>query len=217
MRAYVRPSGGADKSRANVICVFGRGRPHSHGAFSERNAGQACGSLRSQTVAARRYRAKSPPVERFGATSIGVKPDDNVAAQGRRDCDSTKAKIIRGGRMPPLPIDDAKMIVRPEGGVNIRKVGQTVVAEVIWKVVGIDPTKRDSDTMARSGSSVSQQMKYTLSWAYTVSGGGGTGPSRSPRDQLSEQASDAEVARLRKKNADLKEMVIKMSQRNDRD
>lgn len=49
--------------------------------------------------------------------------------------------------MPPLPKEDAKIIIRPMGGLNISKVGPIVVAEAIWNAVGIDPAKRDSDTM----------------------------------------------------------------------
>ncbi|KAH7945005.1 hypothetical protein HPB49_004742 [Dermacentor silvarum] len=350
-----------------------------------------------QTVAVRRSGAKSAPVERVGGISTGAKPNDNLSAKGRRDRGREKAKIIRGGRMPPLPKEDAKIIVRPMGGLNISKVGPIVVAEAIWNAVGIDPAKRDSDTMcpnfqqnimvvstpcrenatryvrveciavggqqhdvnayeaaphstckgvirgiapcdgpeeldrkivnsknplalgakrikstgtvvvvfdgykvpiklrlvwryarqvyliesewrskspafakgerqlpdiadrsgargssrsrnaspsvtpgrsrspsrersrsrgrsrrrsgsrsvsrARSGSSVGQQMKRksTLSWADRVRGGGETGPSRGPRDPLPEQARDAEIARLQKENADLKEMVKKMA------
>ncbi|KAH7984368.1 hypothetical protein HPB52_019971 [Rhipicephalus sanguineus] len=100
-----------------------------------------------KTVAARRSRAKSAPVERAGAISTGANPNDDVACQGRRDRGRAKAKIIRGGRMPPLPKDDAKIIVRPRGGLNISKVGPTVVAEAIWNAVGIDSATRDSDTM----------------------------------------------------------------------
>ncbi|KAH6931052.1 hypothetical protein HPB50_021991 [Hyalomma asiaticum] len=55
------------------------------------------------TVVARRSRAKSAHAERVAAIPTGVKPDENVAAQGRRDRSSAKAKIIRGARMPPLP------------------------------------------------------------------------------------------------------------------
>ncbi|KAH7970747.1 hypothetical protein HPB49_015018 [Dermacentor silvarum] len=265
-----------------------------------------------QTVAVRRSGAKSAPVERVGGISTGAKPNDNLSAKGRRDRGRAKAKIIRGGRMPPLPKEDAKIIVRPMGGLNISKVGPIVVAEATWNAVGIDPVKRDSDTMcpnfqqnimvvstpcrenatryvrveciavgvnrskspafakgerqlpdiadrsgargssrtrnpspsvtpgrsrspsrersrsrgrsrrrsrsrsvsrARSGSSVGQQMKRksTLSWADRVRGGGETGPSRGPRDPLPEQARDAEIARLQKENADLKEVVRKMA------
>ncbi|KAH7938283.1 hypothetical protein HPB49_022076 [Dermacentor silvarum] len=102
-----------------------------------------------QTVAVRCSGAKSAPVERVGGISTGAKPNDNLSAKGRRDCGRAKVKINRGGRMPPLPKEDAKIIVRPMGGLNISKVGPIVVAEAIWNAVGIVPAKRDSDTMTR--------------------------------------------------------------------
>ncbi|KAH7953035.1 hypothetical protein HPB49_003998 [Dermacentor silvarum] len=66
---------------------------------------------------------------------------------------------------------------------------------------------------AWSGASVGQHIKKesTLSWADRVRGGGKAGPSRGPRDSFPEHARDAEVARLQKENADLKEMVRKMA------
>ncbi|KAH7975516.1 hypothetical protein HPB52_002344 [Rhipicephalus sanguineus] len=100
-----------------------------------------------QTVAARCSRTKSAPVEPAGAISTGANPNEGVAAQGRRDRGTAKAKIIRGGRKPPLPKDDVKIIDRPRGGLNTSKVGPTVVAEVIWYAVAIDSATRDSDTM----------------------------------------------------------------------
>ncbi|KAH6934011.1 hypothetical protein HPB50_019478 [Hyalomma asiaticum] len=74
-------------------------------------------------------------------------------------------------------------------------------------------SKSRSVSRALSGFSVGQQRKRksTLSWADTVSGGSGMGPSRGPRDPLPGHVRDAEVARLRKEDADLKEMVRKMA------
>ncbi|KAH7970557.1 hypothetical protein HPB49_010414 [Dermacentor silvarum] len=89
-----------------------------------------------QTVAVRRSGAKLVPVERVGGILTGAKPNDSLAAKGRRDRGRAKAKIIRGGRMPPLPKEDAKIIVGP-----------IAVTEAIRNAVGIDPAKRDSGTM----------------------------------------------------------------------
>ncbi|KAH7958831.1 hypothetical protein HPB49_005639 [Dermacentor silvarum] len=100
-----------------------------------------------QTIAVRRSGAKTAPVERVGGIPTGAKPNYNLSTKGRRDRGRAKAKIFRGGRMPPLPKEDAKIIVRPMGGLNISKVGPIVVAEATWNAVGIDPAKRDSDTM----------------------------------------------------------------------
>ncbi|KAH7937162.1 hypothetical protein HPB49_008332 [Dermacentor silvarum] len=240
-----------------------------------------------QTVAVRRSGANSAPV---GGISTGAKPNDNLSAKGRRDRGRAKAKIIRGGRMPQLPKEDAKIIVRPMGGLNISKrdsdtmcpnfqqnimVVSTPCRENAIRYVRVEciavggqqhdverqlpdiadrsgapgssrsrnpspsvtpersrsPSRERSRSRgrsrrrsrrrsgsrsvsrARSGSSVGQQMKRksTLSWADRVRGGGETGPSRGPRDPLPEQARDAEIARLQKENADLKEMVRKMA------
>ncbi|KAH6932517.1 hypothetical protein HPB50_006816 [Hyalomma asiaticum] len=45
------------------------------------------------------------------------------------------------------PKTTRRFIVRPRGGLNIRKVGLTVVAEAILNAVGVDPAKRDSDAI----------------------------------------------------------------------
>ncbi|KAH7937511.1 hypothetical protein HPB49_012769 [Dermacentor silvarum] len=55
--------------------------------------------------------------------------------------------LIRGGRMPPLPKEEAKIIVRPRGGLCISKVGPTAVADAIWQAAGLDSATRDTDTM----------------------------------------------------------------------
>ncbi|KAH7968185.1 hypothetical protein HPB52_006436 [Rhipicephalus sanguineus] len=87
-----------------------------------------------QTVAARGSRAKSAPVERAGAISTGANPNDDVAAQGRRDRGRAKAKIIFRVR-------------REDHCQASSRVGPTVVAEAIWNAVGIDSVTRYSDTM----------------------------------------------------------------------
>lgn len=49
--------------------------------------------------------------------------------------------------MPPLPKEEAKIIVRPRGGLCISKVGPTAVADAIWQAAGLDSATRDTDTM----------------------------------------------------------------------
>ncbi|KAH7940931.1 hypothetical protein HPB49_008166 [Dermacentor silvarum] len=49
--------------------------------------------------------------------------------------------------MPPLPKEEAKIIVRPRGGLCISKVGPTAVADTIWQAAGLDSATRDTDTM----------------------------------------------------------------------
>lgn len=49
--------------------------------------------------------------------------------------------------MPPLPKEEAKIIVRPRGGLCVSKVGPTAVADAIWQAAGLDSATRDTDTM----------------------------------------------------------------------
>ncbi|KAL1439189.1 hypothetical protein MTO96_047405 [Rhipicephalus appendiculatus] len=42
------------------------------------------------------------------------------------------SRLRRGGKRPPLPGEETKVVVRPRGGLCISKVGPSVVAEAIW-------------------------------------------------------------------------------------
>ncbi|KAL1483466.1 hypothetical protein MTO96_033165 [Rhipicephalus appendiculatus] len=63
------------------------------------------------------------------------------------DSKDVKRKVLKGSRMPPLPKDETKIVVRPRGGLSIAKAGPTAVAEAIWFAAGIDATEREQDTM----------------------------------------------------------------------
>ncbi|XP_075532482.1 uncharacterized protein LOC142565822 [Dermacentor variabilis] len=49
--------------------------------------------------------------------------------------------------MPPMPKEEAKIVVRPWGGLCISKCGPTAVADAIWQAAGLDSASRDTDTM----------------------------------------------------------------------
>ncbi|KAH7966124.1 hypothetical protein HPB49_013904 [Dermacentor silvarum] len=61
--------------------------------------------------------------------------------------------------MPPLLKEEAKIIVRPRGGLCISKVGPTAVADAIWQAAGLDSATRDTDTMCPNF----QQNKMVIS------------------------------------------------------
>ncbi|KAH7980919.1 hypothetical protein HPB49_020121 [Dermacentor silvarum] len=88
-------------------------------------------------------RGRQPDWRRCGRSSAYAGSN----ARCRPDHAGIKSKIIRGGRMPPLPKEEAKIIVRPRGGLCISKVGPTAVADAIWQAVGLDSVTRDTDTM----------------------------------------------------------------------
>ncbi|KAH7975152.1 hypothetical protein HPB49_024443 [Dermacentor silvarum] len=101
-----------------------------------------------QLVAARRStRRRNAAANQTGADVVEVQPNAGSNARCRRDHAGIKSKIIRGGRMPPLPKEEAKIIVRPRGGLCISKVGPTAVADAIWQAAGLDSATRDTDTM----------------------------------------------------------------------
>ncbi|KAH7959089.1 hypothetical protein HPB49_008155 [Dermacentor silvarum] len=48
-----------------------------------------------------------------------------------------KGKVIKAGRMPRLPKDEMKILVRPQGGLDIVKVGAPTVTAAIFAAAGI--------------------------------------------------------------------------------
>ncbi|KAH7968565.1 hypothetical protein HPB52_009680 [Rhipicephalus sanguineus] len=68
-------------------------------------------------------------------------PNGALKHGGNKPCDSenVKNKIIRASRMPQLPKDDIRIIIRPRGGLNIAKLGPTIVADAIAVSAGISP------------------------------------------------------------------------------
>ncbi|XP_077557322.1 uncharacterized protein LOC144172510 [Haemaphysalis longicornis] len=85
-----------------------------------------------QHVVSRRSSVRNSAINQIGGNVSGLKPNADSNAMGRADRADLKSKIIRGGRMPPLPKEEAKIVVRPRGGLCISKVGPTVVADAIW-------------------------------------------------------------------------------------
>lgn len=76
-------------------------------------------------------------------------PNGALKHGGNKPCDSenVKNKIIRASRMPQLPKDDIRIIIRPRGGLNIAKLGPTIVADAIAVSAGISPVEQHADTL----------------------------------------------------------------------
>ncbi|KAH7933606.1 hypothetical protein HPB49_014335 [Dermacentor silvarum] len=173
-----------------------------------------------QLVAARRStRRRNAAANQTGADVVEVQPNAGSNARCRPDHAGIKSKIIRGGRMPPLPKEEAKIIVRPRGGLCISKVGPTAVADAIWQAAGLDSATRDTDTMCPNfqqnimSASTGCGRQPTLVWADLVrpKPGANTGAAPAPRnDPPPEQARDSEVIRLRKENDDLKNTINRL-------
>lgn len=98
------------------------------------------------TVTRRRSEAKKAGGA-FGAKTPASQTNAEEHTPGRRGFGNVKKNIIRGSKMPPLPREETKVVVRPRGGLCISKVGPSVVAEAIWGAAGLDPDGRNMDTM----------------------------------------------------------------------
>ncbi|KAL1471760.1 hypothetical protein MTO96_039754 [Rhipicephalus appendiculatus] len=88
---------------------------------------------------------------RLGARTRAADPDRlppvTQASRGRKDETRLKNKIIRAGRMTSLPREDTKIVIRPRGGLNIAKVGVTLVADAILAAAGICEEDTLQDTL----------------------------------------------------------------------
>ncbi|KAH7954867.1 hypothetical protein HPB49_022376 [Dermacentor silvarum] len=54
-------------------------------------------------------------------------------------------RVIRASRMPPLPQDNIKIVLRPKGGLNIQKVGPTSVSKALMAAVELNPEQTTED------------------------------------------------------------------------
>ncbi|KAH7966212.1 hypothetical protein HPB49_014498 [Dermacentor silvarum] len=98
-------------------------------------------------ITAAKRRVWKNAAARLCANSSAAHPDGQDALPSRNRYKDAKRKILRGSKMPPLPKDEMKIVVRPRGGLSITNPGPTVVAEAIWAATGISTTEREWDTM----------------------------------------------------------------------
>ncbi|KAH6925372.1 hypothetical protein HPB50_004239 [Hyalomma asiaticum] len=73
-------------------------------------------------------------------------PGGSLASDPRGKPKGAKQRIIRAGKMPHLPTDDTKVVIRPKGGLNISKIGGPAIAAAIFQATGI-PEERAADTI----------------------------------------------------------------------
>ncbi|KAL1436897.1 hypothetical protein MTO96_049289 [Rhipicephalus appendiculatus] len=94
-------------------------------------------TARSRRPAGRRGRNSFPSDSaQTQESSSKPKPKKNV-----------KAQVLKAGRMPPLPKDEIKIILRPKGGLHISKVGSPTVTAAIFDATKITPAESQEDTI----------------------------------------------------------------------
>ncbi|KAH7983148.1 hypothetical protein HPB52_009647 [Rhipicephalus sanguineus] len=77
---------------------------------------------------------ESPGYSSSPTKSIGTKSTTSEAPRGRNRGSNIKTRILHVGRMPQLPMEDTKIVIRPRGGLSIAKTGSTVVADAATRI-----------------------------------------------------------------------------------
>ncbi|KAH6932674.1 hypothetical protein HPB50_008699 [Hyalomma asiaticum] len=75
-------------------------------------------------------------------------PGGSLASDPGEKPKGTKQRIIRAGKMPHLPTDDTKVVIRPKGGLNISKIGGPAIMAAIFQATGIPEEERAADTIS---------------------------------------------------------------------
>ncbi|XP_040358850.1 uncharacterized protein LOC121047576 [Ixodes scapularis] len=77
--------------------------------------------------------------------------DDPPQSQDSRSRSKTrknvKSQVLKAGRMPQLPKNEIKIIVRPKGALNIPKVGSPTVTAAIFQATQLSPEESQDDTI----------------------------------------------------------------------
>ncbi|XP_070393246.1 uncharacterized protein [Dermacentor albipictus] len=94
-----------------------------------------------QSAGARRVGAKTRTAD---TNALSLQPG---ARRGKSGGAALKSRVIRAGRMPSLPRDDIKIVIRPRGGLNISKIGVVTVADAILASAGISQEDLCQDTL----------------------------------------------------------------------
>ncbi|KAH7966138.1 hypothetical protein HPB49_014006 [Dermacentor silvarum] len=84
-----------------------------------------------------------------------TKPNLNVATNVAAYGTTTKAskpvsarkEIIKASRMPLLPQNETKVVIRIRGGLNIAKTGHVEIVQAIQEAAGLETTQCDGDTI----------------------------------------------------------------------
>ncbi|KAH7947659.1 hypothetical protein HPB52_014924 [Rhipicephalus sanguineus] len=58
-----------------------------------------------------------------------------------------KLGVIKASRMPPLPREEIKIVMRPQGGLDILKIGAPTVTSAIFAAAGISTEESMEDTV----------------------------------------------------------------------
>lgn len=92
---------------------------------------------------------RSRPRHREADLTNDIDARTNALGTGQQGAKSrnVKGKVIKAGRMPKLPKEEIKIVVRPQGGLDIVKVGAPTVTVAIFAAAGITAEESAEDTV----------------------------------------------------------------------
>ncbi|KAG0411318.1 hypothetical protein HPB47_011558 [Ixodes persulcatus] len=88
------------------------------------------------------------PDKKRGQTSSHDDPPQSQDSHSRsKTRKNVKSQVLKAGRMPQLPKNEIKIIVRPKGALNIPKVGSPTVTSAIFQATPLSPEESQDDTI----------------------------------------------------------------------
>ncbi|KAH6927906.1 hypothetical protein HPB50_009839 [Hyalomma asiaticum] len=180
-----------------------------------------------KTAGARRSR----PRHREADLANDIDARTNALGTGQQGAKSrdVKGKVIKAGRMPKLPKEEIKVVVRPQGGLDIVKVGAPTVTAAIFAAAGITaegtrlPASPADQTPFQIAIAwpvpVPQQENAQptpapgdkVSWADTIRGTAREGVGKAPKvPEQNQTADNGIIEALRKENSAMRELLQKL-------
>ncbi|KAH7931952.1 hypothetical protein HPB51_029634 [Rhipicephalus microplus] len=83
--------------------------------------------------------------------TVGTEPRIEGTRHGGVRAAKLKGKLLKAGRVPRLPKEKAKVIVRPRGGLNIARMGYPMIASMLVHAPGITVNEAEGDTICLNG------------------------------------------------------------------
>ncbi|KAH7946418.1 hypothetical protein HPB49_024605 [Dermacentor silvarum] len=88
------------------------------------------------------------PDEKCGQNSSREDPPQSQDSRSRsKTRKNVKSQVLKAGRMPQLPKNEIKIIVRPKGELTIPKVGSPTVTAAIFQATQLSPEETQDDTI----------------------------------------------------------------------
>ncbi|CAN8024118.1 unnamed protein product, partial [Ixodes persulcatus] len=95
----------------------------------------------------RTARSCRPDKKRVQNSSHDDPPQSQDSRSRSKTRKNVKSQLLKVGRMPQLPKNEIKIIVRPKGALNIPEVGSPTVTAAIFQATQLSPEESQDDTI----------------------------------------------------------------------